>query len=88
VLLADDSVDIGMVVLTTNADPTATAVADRVIEVARASAKPVLVTRLGPEHLAPEALARYREARIPVYPMPERTIRVARAMVDHARTAR
>ena len=88
VLLADDSVDIGMVVLTTNADPTATAVADRVIEVTRASAKPVLVTRLGPEHLAPEALARYRAARIPVYPMPERTIRVARAMVDHARTAR
>ena len=31
---------------------------------------------------------RYREARIPVYPMPERTIRVARAMVEHARTAR
>jgi acyl-CoA synthetase (NDP forming) len=87
-LLADDTVDIGMVVLTTNADPTASAVANRVIEVAHASAKPVLVTRLGPEHLAPEALARYRAARIPVYPMPERTIRVARAMVEHTRTAR
>jgi acyl-CoA synthetase (NDP forming) len=87
VLLADEAVDIGMVVLTTNADPTATAVAERVIDVARAAEKPVLVTRLGPEHLAPEALARYQAARIPVYPMPERTIRVARAMVEHTTTA-
>ena len=86
-LLADDAVDIGLVVLTTNADPAATAVADHVIEVARGSHKPVLVTRLGPEHLAPVALARYQAARIPVYPMPERTISVARAMVKHARTA-
>jgi acetate---CoA ligase (ADP-forming) len=88
VLLADDTVDIGMVVLTTNADPIASAVADRVIEVASDAAKPVLVTRLGPERLAPKALARYRAARVPVYPMPERTIRVARAMVEHTRTAR
>ena len=85
VLLAENTVDIGLVVLTTNADPLASAVARRVIEVAAGTSKPVLVTRLGPEHLAPAALALYRAARIPVYPMPERTVRVARAMLDYTR---
>jgi acyl-CoA synthetase (NDP forming) len=44
----------------------------------------VVVARVGAESLAPRALQIYAEARIPVFTMPERALRVAKALADHA----
>ena len=52
--------------------------------VVRGTDKPVIVTRLGAEFLAPAALARYREARIPVFVMPDQAVRTLRVMADVA----
>jgi acyl-CoA synthetase (NDP forming) len=82
-VLESGEVDSLLVALTTNADPPAAVVAEGVVEAARASGKPLLVCRLGAEFLAPRALARYREARVPVFPMPDRTARALKAMIDH-----
>jgi acyl-CoA synthetase (NDP forming) len=52
---------------------TAEAVADAIIPVIHASAKPVVVALLGSE-LTARALARFTEARVPTYPFPERAV--------------
>jgi acyl-CoA synthetase (NDP forming) len=49
-------------------------------EVAEASGKPVLVARTGAEHLAPDAAAALRRARLPTYQTPARAIRAAAAL--------
>lgn len=84
VVLACHEVDALIVLLTTNADPPATEAARGVINAAQSSEKPVIVARLGAEFLAATALAQYRDARIPVFPMPDRAVRALRAMCDWA----
>jgi acyl-CoA synthetase (NDP forming) len=86
-VLRDPGVDALFVMLTTNADPPAQQVAEGVIAAASSSGKPVVVSRLGAEFLAPVSLAMYREARIPVFAMPERAVNVLRALVDRAEMA-
>lgn len=86
-VLRDPAVDALLVMLTTNADPPAVQVAEGVIAAARSARKPVIVARLGAEFLAPVSLAMYREARIPVFAMPERAVQVLRALVDAAEMA-
>lgn len=84
ILLDSAEIDALIVLLTTNADPAATHVAEGVVAAVEGTAKPVLVTRVGADSLAPGALARYREARIPVFPMPERAVRALAAAHSYA----
>lgn len=82
ILLAEETIDAVVVLLTTNADPPALAVAQGVARAAAGSDKPVLVTRVGAEFLAPASVAFYQEARMPLVPMPDRAVKALRAMVD------
>ncbi len=66
--------DVLILALTTNADPEASAVADVVVGARSRLRAPVVVVRMASEHLAPEALRRYREGGIPVFTMPEDAI--------------
>jgi acetate---CoA ligase (ADP-forming) len=84
VLLAGDEVDALVILMTTNADPPALRVAEGVIRAAQSSDKPVLVARVGAEFLAPASITRYREAGIPLVPMPDRVVKALRAMIDVA----
>ena len=54
----------------------------RVAQAAAGSKKPVLVTRVGAEFLAPASVAFYQEAKLPLFPMPDRAVSALRAMVD------
>jgi acyl-CoA synthetase (NDP forming) len=82
VLVASPTVDALVVLLTTNADPPATVVAEGVARVSATSDKPILVVRVGADFLAPRALEVYRQSHIPVFPMPERAIAALRGMWD------
>jgi acetate---CoA ligase (ADP-forming) len=84
ILASCDDVDTVLVCLTTNADPPAALGARSLVDATRRIAKPVVVARVGAESLAPRALQIYAEARIPVFTMPERALRVAKALADHA----
>jgi acyl-CoA synthetase (NDP forming) len=84
ILLDSAEIDALIVLLTTNADPAATHVAEGVIAAVAGTTKPVIVTRVGGDSLAPGALASYREARIPVFPMPERAVRALAAARSYA----
>lgn len=81
VLHGHDDLDALVVMLTTNAEPGALDVAQGVTRVAATATKPIYVVRMGAESLAPNALALYREARVPVYPMPDMAIRALSAAV-------
>jgi acyl-CoA synthetase (NDP forming) len=82
ILLAEATIDAVVVLLTTNADPPALAVAQAVAQAVAGTDKPVLVTRVGAEFLAPASVAFYREARMPLFSMPDRAVKALRAMVD------
>jgi len=82
ILLEEPGVDALIVLMTTNADPPARVVAEGVVHAARASAKPVIVARVGAEFLAPASIAYYQESRIPLFPMPDRAVKALKAMVD------
>jgi acetate---CoA ligase (ADP-forming) len=84
ILLAEKSIDALVVLMTTNADPPALEVAKGVVAAAKETDKPVLVTRVGADFLAPSSVAYYRQARLPLYPMPDRAVKALRAMVDIA----
>lgn len=73
-LLDDDAIDAVLVMMTSNADPMAIDVARGVIAAANSSSKPVVVARMGAEELAPRSLELYKEARVPVFPMPDRAL--------------
>lgn len=83
-LLNGDEVDAVVVLMTTNADPPALEVAKGVVEASRGATKPVLIARVGAEFLAPASIDYYREAHIPLVPMPDRVVKALRAMVDVA----
>ena len=79
---------------TTNADPYAAAIAEKVVAVRERLPVPLYVSRYGGEHLAPRALAVYREAGVHVLDAPDRaTLAIAavmagqRAVREHADTA-
>ena len=82
VLLEEPCVDALVVLMTTNADPPALEVARGVVRAARASSKPVLVTRVGAEFLAPASIAYYQESRIPLFPIPDRAVKALKTMID------
>ncbi|MFN8511968.1 MAG: acetate--CoA ligase family protein [Chloroflexia bacterium] len=82
-LLAEEQIDAVLVMMTTNADPPALEVARGVAAAAAGSDKPVVVARTGAEFLAPDSIAFYQEARIPLFPMPDRAVRAIKAMVDY-----
>lgn len=82
IVLEDPGIDALIVLLTTNADPPAFEIAKGVVNAARGSDKPVLVTRVGAEFLAPRSVAFYRESHIPLFVMPDQVVRALRVMVE------
>ena len=72
-LLDDASVDAALVILPPPPMYAAEDVADAIIPLIRASAKPVLIALLGSE-LTARAFSRFNGAGIPTYPFPERAI--------------
>jgi acyl-CoA synthetase (NDP forming) len=82
-LLADGQIDALIVMMATNADPPALDVARGVARAAAGSHKPVVVARTGAEFLAPDSIAHYQAARIPLFPMPDRAVRALKAMMDY-----
>ncbi len=81
-VLADPSVDAGVVLVTRQATIDVEAAADAVIRRARASGKPVLASFVGA--LAVESgVARLEEAGIPHYPFPEAIARTLAAMARY-----
>ena len=84
ILLPHEAVDALIVLMTTTAAPPALEVAKGVVRAADASDKPVLLARVGAEFLAPASIDYYREARIPLVPMPDRVVKALRALVDVA----
>jgi acetate---CoA ligase (ADP-forming) len=85
IVLEDPRIDALIVLLTTNADPPAFEVAKGVVEAAKGSNKPTLVTRLGAEFLAPTSITHYRDARIPVFVMPDQAVRALSVMARAGR---
>lgn len=80
VLMEDQEFDAVLVVLTTNAGDAALEVARGLSELGGHREKPLLVARVSSENLAPEAMAHYRDNRIPVFSMPERAVRALGVM--------
>ena len=73
------NIDMLLLALTTNADPPAIKVAETVVALTNTE-KPVIVSRMGAEALAPRGLAVYREAGIPLFPTAERGVRTLAAL--------
>ena len=71
-----------LVQFTTNADPYAEHVARATVAVRDASPIPVYVSRFGGDHLAPKALAVYREAGVPVMDAPDRAAQAIAAVMN------
>lgn len=71
-----------LVQFTTNADPYAEDVARATVAVREASPIPVYVSRFGGEHLAPKALAVYREHHVPVLDAPDRAAQAIAAVMN------
>jgi acetate---CoA ligase (ADP-forming) len=70
--------------LTTNADPPAIQVAETVVSLANGE-KPVIVSRMGADALAPRGLSVYREAGVPLFPTAERGVRTLAALARASR---
>jgi acetate---CoA ligase (ADP-forming) len=80
-VLEEPTVDSVLVMLTTNAGPAALEMARGISEVAYGSKKPVIVSRVGADALAPDAVEHYQAHRIPLFPMPERAVQALSVMV-------
>ena len=87
-VLASDEVDLVMVQLTTNAEPSASVIAEGLVRIIRHAEKPVLVSRLGSSLLAPNAMRIYGGAGIPVFDSPERLVAAADVLVRCATVGR
>lgn len=70
-----------LVQFTTNADPGAAVIAEKVVEITRLSTVPVYVARYGAEMLAPRALDVYRQAGLQILHSPEQLVRAVGALV-------
>lgn len=84
----ESRVDSIIVMLTTSADPVASVVAKAIVEVAQESKKTILVSRMGAEFLAPRAVPFLIQNKMPVYPTPDRVVRVLRNMVAYSQFLR
>jgi acyl-CoA synthetase (NDP forming) len=80
-VLGSGTVDLVLVQLGTNADPSAAVMAQRLAEIHATSPVPFLVGRLGAPSLAPGALETYAAAGIPVFRWPEQLAAAAAASV-------
>ncbi|WP_019153112.1 acetate--CoA ligase family protein [Robertmurraya massiliosenegalensis] len=83
-LIEDEEIDGVIVMLTTNADPGATIIANALIDVFKNHDKPLVVGRLGADMIAPQAMARYSTENFPVYPTPERVVSVMDYLVKYS----
>ncbi len=84
IITKDANVDGVIVMLTTNADPGATVIAQAIMDVFNENDKPIVVGRLGADSIAPEAMALYRQAQFPVYPSPEKVVNVMKYLVEYS----
>jgi acyl-CoA synthetase (NDP forming) len=80
-VLGSGAVDLVLVQLGTNADPSAAVMATMLAEIRAASPVPFLVSRLGSPHLAPAAVEIYAAAGIPVFSWPGQLAAAAAASV-------
>lgn len=80
-LAASAEFDAVLVQFTTNADPYAARLAERVVGLRDRLTVPLYVSRYGGAHLAPQALARYAEAGLPVLDAPDRATRAISALM-------
>jgi len=82
-VLQDDTVDAILVLLTPQAMSNPLATADAIIKAAAGSAKPVLASFMGGQHVLP-ARDKLVAANLPDYPAPDRAVAALRAMCDYA----
>jgi len=80
-VLGSGTVDLVLLQLGTNADPSAAVMAEKLTELRDTSSVPFLVGRLGAPSLAPAALEIYAAAGIPVFRWPEQLAAAAAASV-------
>lgn len=80
-LVAAGEYDAVLVQFTTNADPYAVRLAERVVSLRADLDVPLYVSRYGGEHLAPRALAHYAEHQVPVLDAPDRALRAISHLV-------
>jgi acyl-CoA synthetase (NDP forming) len=81
-LLDSSEVDLVLVQLGTNADPSAAVMADKLVQMLAESPLPVLIGRLGARSLAPAAIRAYAAAGIPVFTWPGQLASAAAAVVN------
>jgi acetate---CoA ligase (ADP-forming) len=79
-VMDEPNVDAILVVLSSNAGRPASEIARHIGLLNERIDKPVVVARIAAEYLANEALAHYREKRVPVYSTPERAVAALAAM--------
>ena len=84
ILGSSDAYNAVLIQFTTNADPAAVRTADALISARDQLSVPLYVARYGGAQLAPDGLARYREAGIPVLDAPDRAVRAIAAVMDAA----
>lgn len=72
-----------IIMLTTNADPGALIIAESIINVFKKQSKPIVLGRLGADHIAPQAMAYYQQENFPVYSTPERVVNVMSYLVRY-----
>jgi acyl-CoA synthetase (NDP forming) len=87
-VLESGTVDLVLLQLGTNADPSAAVMAERLAELRVTSPVPFLVGRLGAPSLAPAALEIYAAAGIPVFRWPEQLAAAAASSVAFGSAAR
>ncbi len=85
IFLADEGIDLVIVQFTTNADPTASEMAQTLVGFAKRFSKPLLVSRLGSPRLAPEATKVYEGAGMPVFDSPRGVVAAASVLVRAGR---
>ncbi|MFS0574026.1 acetate--CoA ligase family protein [Sporosarcina sp. 179-K 3D1 HS] len=73
-----------LVMLTTNADPGASIIAQAILDTYERSDKPIVVGRLGANAIAPQAMQIYAEGKLPVYATPEKAVNIMNYLVKYS----
>jgi acyl-CoA synthetase (NDP forming) len=81
-LVAGGSFDAALVQFTTNADPGATRIAEGAVSLLEEVDVPIYLARYGGEQLAPDALAHYAAAGIPLLDAPDRAMQAIAALIQ------
>jgi acyl-CoA synthetase (NDP forming) len=82
-VVESEEIDSVIVMLTTNADPGASVIANGILDVFRTHNKPIVVGRLGADSIASNAMRIYEEAGFPVYPMPDQVVKVVDSLTKY-----